>query len=294
MWSRPEYEESEARYSDERGDPKRRLVRALRSERRRLSQGTIELMTLDRPERLNAIDTELLDALALRIAEIGREPEIRAVILTGAGKRAFSAGADISEFRELSPIAADALMGYGHSVFGALERLAQPTIAAINGYALGGGLELALACDFRLAAASAQLGQPEIKLASIPGWGGTQRLPRVVGESVAKDLILTGRLITAQEAADLHLVHRVYEDGILLDAALTFADDLAAKSATALGLAKRALHARLGQGELGYDIERQAVGLCFTTVEQRLAVEAFGTQPQEGPAASSGNTSPRR
>jgi enoyl-CoA hydratase/carnithine racemase len=199
-------------------------VSPLGSERRRLEHGIVEILTVDRPQRLNAIDAELLDALAERVAAIAATPQVGAVIVTGAGTRAFSAGADVSRFAQLRPLDADALMARGQRAFAALEALPQPTIAAVNGYALGGGLELALACDLRLMAASAQVGQPEITLANVPGWGATQRLPRIVGEAAAKDLILTGRLLDAAEARRIGLVHQVCERDELMDRALGLAD----------------------------------------------------------------------
>jgi enoyl-CoA hydratase len=250
-------------------------MRGLRSERRQVAGGVVEVLTADRPERLNAIDGDLLDALTERVAEIGRDREVRAVIVTGAGPRAFSAGADVTAFAGLDGVGADALMTRGHRAFAALEELPQPSIAAINGYALGGGLELALACDFRLIAASATVGQPEISLASIPGWGATQRLPRIAGEAVAKDLILTGRLVDAPEAYRLGLVNRVCDDDVLLDEALALAERLAGHAPAPMRLAKRAIHAARGPMSAGLDVERQGVGLCFTTAEQQEAVRRF-------------------
>jgi enoyl-CoA hydratase len=247
----------------------------LRSERRPLDEGAVEVLTLDRPERLNAIDGAMLDALAGRLAAIAEDRDVRAVVVTGSGHRAFSAGADVSAFAGLDPLMADALMGRGQRVFAALEELPQPTIAAINGYALGGGLELALACDLRLAAASASLGQPEISLANLPGWGATQRLPRIVGEGAAKDLVLSGRRVTAVEAAGLGLVHAMCEDAELLDEALALAGGLARHAPVALAMAKRAIHAARGSTAQGYEVERQAVALCFTTSEQQAATRRF-------------------
>jgi enoyl-CoA hydratase len=199
-------------------------VSPLASERRQLAHGTVELLTVDRPRRLNALDGELLDAIAERVAAIAATPAIGAVLVTGAGARAFSAGADVTRFDRLGPLAADALMGRGQRAFAALEALPQPTVAAVNGYALGGGLELALACDLRVLSTSARVGQPEITLANIPGWGATQRLPRIVGEAVAKDLILTGRLVDADEARRIGLAQRVCAPSALLATALALAD----------------------------------------------------------------------
>lgn len=234
----------------------------------------VVIITLDRPERANAINREMLDALRRQVADAMGDAEVRALIITGAGERAFSAGADIGQFVGLAPRDADELMAYGQEVFAQIEDCPKPVIAAINGYALGGGLELALACDFRVAGRSARLGQPEITLANLPGWGGTQRLPRIIGEPMAKELILTGRLVEAEEALSLHLVHRVCDDGAVLEGALRIAAQMVQYSATALAGAKRAIHAGRA-GAAGYAVERQAVVQCFTTPEQQAAVERF-------------------
>jgi enoyl-CoA hydratase len=249
----------------------------LRSERRPLATGgAVELLVLDRPQRLNAIDAGALDALEQRLTARPAASDVRAVIVTGAGERAFCAGADVTGFDELGPLGAEAVMARGQHVMQLLEQLPQPTIAAINGYALGGGLEVALACDFRLAAATARLGQPEVTLGHIPGWGATQRLPRIVGEAVAKDLILSARTLDAREAAELRLVRSVHEPAELIDAALTLARTLAAHPAPeALALAKRAIHAARAGGAIGYEVERQAVALCFTTAAQQAAIRRF-------------------
>jgi enoyl-CoA hydratase len=249
----------------------------LRSERRLLDGGAaVELVTLDRPRRLNAIDANTLDTLEARLRELAATPEVRAVIVTGVGDRAFCAGADVTGFDELGPLGAEAVMARGQCVMSLLEQLPQPTIAAINGYALGGGLEVALACDFRLAADSARLGQPEITLGHIPGWGATQRLPRIVGEAVAKDLILSARMLGAQEALALRLVRSIHAPAQLLDAALALAAEIAAHpEPAAAALAKRAIHAARDGGAAGYEVERQAVALCFTTTAQQAAIRRF-------------------
>jgi enoyl-CoA hydratase len=257
-------------------------VSGLRSERRELPNGTVALLTIDRQERLNAIDAATMETLGEQLAAIADDRGVRAVVITGAGERAYCSGADVTEFAGLGAIEADVAMARGQRTLAELEALPQPTIAAINGYALGGGLELALACDFRLAAASARVGQPEITLGHIPGWGGTQRLPRIAGEAVAKDLILSGRMVDAAAALDLGLVHRVCADGTLLDAAVGMADELASRAPAGLALAKRAIHAARSGGSAGYDVERQAVALCFTTAEQQQAVRRFAQAEGRG------------
>lgn len=242
---------------------------------------TVEVLRLNRPERLNAINREMLSLLGAYVSEASLDAGVRCLVVTGAGDRAFSAGADIGELSGLSARQAEELMALGQDVYAALEDCPKPVLAAINGYALGGGLELALACDLRIAERRALLGQPEITLANVPGWGGTQRLPRVVGEAVAKDLILTGRLVGADEALSLRLVSRT-TDGSALEAALRLAESLCCYSPTAIALAKKAVGAARGQG--GYAVERLAVALCFTTTEQHEAVRDFLSRRGPTPA----------
>ena len=183
----------------------------------------------------------------------------------------------------------------GQRVFGALEALTLPVVAAVNGYALGGGLELAMACDFRVAARSARFGQPEITLANIPGWGGTQRLPRLVGEGRAMDLILTGRLIDAEEAAAIGLVHQLCENGETVDAALALLNRVTAHSRVAIAEAKQAIHASRLAGPAGYAVERHGVAVCCATAEQADAVARFlATQRERRPPGSKHPPSPER
>lgn len=253
-------------------------------ERRALGDATVAVVTLQRPERSNAINREMLDALRAQFSALARDDAIRVIVLTGAGERAFSAGADVHQFVGMTPAAAEELMAYGQTIFQQIEDCARPVIAAINGYALGGGLELALACDIRIAAPHARLGQPEITLANLPGWGGTQRLPRTIGEPMATELILTGRLVDAQEALALHLVHQVCAAGAL-EGALQFAGLLVPHAALALAGAKQAIHAaRAAGGGAGYVVERQAVARCFGTPEQQAAVQQFMQRRKETPA----------
>ena len=234
----------------------------------------VEVLTLNRPERLNAINGEVLSLLEAYMTEAAKDNDIRCVVVTGAGEQAFSAGADVGDLSDLDPLQALELMTTGQRAYATLEECPKPVLAAINGYALGGGLELALACDLRIAGTNARLGQPEITLANVPGWGGTQRLPRIVGEGVAKDLILTGRVVGPSEALALRLVSRTTE-GPVLEAALSLADGLSSYSPTAVALAKQAIHAGRAPGRHGYVVERQAVALCFTTTEQHEAVRRF-------------------
>ena len=212
-------------------------------------EGAVAIVTVDRPDAMNALDRPTLEELRDRLRELAKDSEARAVVLTGAGDRAFVAGADIKYMSGLGVDEARAWGALGHEAGRLLETMAKPTIAAINGFALGGGCELALACDLRYASTKAKLGQPEINLGIIPGWGGTQRLARVAGLGFAKDLVLTGRVVDAEEALRAGLVHRVVEPDELLPRTLETATLLAAKSPVALASAKAALNRALGGAE---------------------------------------------
>jgi enoyl-CoA hydratase len=171
---------------------------------------TVATVTVDRPEAMNALDQPTLTELRDRLATLVADSDVHVVVLTGAGDRAFIAGADIKAMAEMDVQQAQAWGALGHETASLLETMPKPTIAAVNGFALGGGCELALACDVRYASATARLGQPEVSIGIIPGWGGTQRLPRVVGIGVAKELILSGRLVDAEEALRIGLVNAVF------------------------------------------------------------------------------------
>jgi enoyl-CoA hydratase/carnithine racemase len=237
------------------------------------------LLTLNRPERLNALSRELLAALDAQCAALANDAEVRAVVVTGAGERAFCAGADVNELDGIAPREAFELMRLGQQALDRLAGLPQPTIAAVNGVALGGGCEVALACDVRFAAAGARFGQPEITLANVPGWGGTQRLPRLIGPGRAAELILGGELVDAPTALAWGLANRVVDDARLLEEALAFARRLAGFSATALAGAKHAIAHGLAHGQAaGLMVEAEAVARCCETDEQRAAVRAFLTR----------------
>jgi enoyl-CoA hydratase len=238
--------------------------------------GGVVVVTLDRQEALNALNREVLSELRDRLRELATDTETRVLVLTGAGDRAFAAGADIKEMTEMGVLEGHAWGSLGHECGRLLESMPKPTLAAVNGFALGGGCELALACDIRYASERAQFGQPEINLAIIPGWGGTQRLARAVGPALAKDLILTGRAIDAAEALRIGLVSAVYPAGELLDRALETAAALAAKSAVALSAAKDAANRSL-QGDLGAGLSYEAIlfAALFATEDQKEGMRAF-------------------
>ena len=231
-------------------------------------------MTVDRPEAMNALDRPTLEELRDRLLELRDDEEARVVILTGSGEKAFVAGADIKYMSGLEVDEAKEWGGLGHQCGQLLETMPKPTIAAINGFALGGGCELALACDLRYASSAAKLGQPEINLGIIPGWGGTQRLARACGLGAAKDLIMTGRVVDADEALRMGLVNGVHDP--VLEKARQVAALLASKSPLALAAAKRALNHAL-QGDHVENLEREAdeFGALFASEDAHEGMSAF-------------------
>jgi enoyl-CoA hydratase len=231
--------------------------------------GGVAVVTIDRQDALNALNVETLTELRDRLKEVAEDAEIRAVVLTGAGEKAFVAGADIKYMSSLEPGQAKEWGALGHAAANLLEQMPKPTIAAINGFALGGGCELALACDLRYASERAKLGQPEINLGIVPGWGGTQRLARVCGVGVAKDLIFTGRTIDAETAYRVGLVNRVVDP--VLDAAVETARELGSKSPVALALAKRLVN--MSPGAL--DREADEFGDLFASEDAKEGLAAF-------------------
>jgi enoyl-CoA hydratase len=233
-------------------------------------------VTIDRPDALNALDVSTLTALRDRLRELESAQGTRVIVLTGAGEKAFAAGADIKYMSGLGVDEAKEWGALGHEVTRLLETVPKPTIAAINGFALGGGCELALACDLRYAASTARLGQPEINLGIIPGWGGTQRLARVAGAGRAKELILTGRTIDADEALRAGVVHAVYELGELMEKTMEVAAQLASKSPLALAAAKEAVN-RAFQGEHADNLRQEAEGFgqLFASEDAKEGLGAF-------------------
>ncbi|MBX5443960.1 enoyl-CoA hydratase-related protein [Sphaerobacter sp.] len=238
--------------------------------------GHVATLTLNRPDVLNAFNTEQLEALRDALAGVTRDPEVRAIIITGAGDRAFAAGADIAEMRDKGPSQALIFARLGQSVCSMLENAPQPTIAAINGFALGGGCELALACDIRICSENAQLGQPEVTLGIPPGWGGTQRLARVIGRAAAKELILTGRRIGAEEALRLGLVSAVYPAEELMPRARELAERIAANAPVAVYYAKEAINRGVETDlETALAYEAHLFALAFDTRDQKEGMGAF-------------------
>jgi enoyl-CoA hydratase len=234
------------------------------------------VLTLNRPEALNALSVEILDELDGLLDAIESQPEVRAVVVTGAGDRAFTAGADIGHLREATPLQAREYAKRGHAVLGRIEAFPKPVIAAVNGYALGGGCELALACDIRLASETARFGLPEVNLGIFPGWGGTQRLARATSPGFAKEMIFTGRQVDAQEARAAGLVNHVHPPGELMDRAMELAETIAAKPPWAIAVAKEVVNLAL-EGDLQGHLAREldAFALAFTTEDQREGMAAF-------------------
>ncbi|MEP6910095.1 MAG: enoyl-CoA hydratase-related protein [Actinomycetota bacterium] len=234
------------------------------------------VLTLNRPEAMNALDVATLTALRDRLLELREDESVRVVILTGAGDRAFAAGADIKYMSALSVDEAKEWGELGQNVGQLLEIAPQVSIAAVNGFALGGGCELALACDIRYAASTAKLGQPEVNLGIIPGWGGTQRLARVCGLGVAKELILSGRVIDADEALRIQLVNAVFEPGELMAKVMEAAQTIAAKGPLALAAAKAAVnHALQGDHVENLQSEADRFGDLFSSADAKEGMAAF-------------------
>ena len=239
----------------------------------RLDSGDVSTITIDRPDRMNALNAEVLDDLngALDDAE---SAGTRVLVIRGAGEKAFVAGADIGAMAEMSSEEAYAIASRGHRTMDRVASFPAPTIAAINGYALGGGLELALACDLRVASERAVLGQPETDLGIMPGWGGTQRLPGIVGEETARRMIYFGERIDAQDAYDRGLVGDLVAHDELDEFVADLAADLAERPARALQAAKASID-RSDDGEAGFAYERRTWAGLFGTPDQREGMAAF-------------------
>jgi len=234
------------------------------------------LVTLNRPRALNALNGQLLSELSAVVARVASDAGVRALVLTGAGDRAFVAGADITELAALDAESARRFAASGQSVFGALERLGKPSIAAINGFALGGGCELAMACTLRLAADTAQLGQPEVDLGLIPGFGGSQRLARLIGHGRALALLLGGHQIGAEEAERIGLVNRVVPAVHLKTEAMALAQQLAAKAPLAVRYLLNAVYAGADLPlEQALQLEATLFGLSASTADMKEGTRAF-------------------
>lgn len=238
------------------------------------TEGGVGTVTINRPDVRNALNTQVVGDLRAALTEFRYDDSVGVVVFTGAGDRSFAAGADIGELRDKTML--DALASTMQGVYDEIEGYEKPTIAAVNGYALGGGCELAMACDIRISSQNARFGLPEVTLSIIPGAGGTQRLARLVGKGKAIEMILTGRMIGAEEALRVGLVTQVTSPDALLDAARETANDILKKGPLAVRLAKLAVHAGFETDQkTGLVIERLAQAVLFTSEDKREGTSAF-------------------
>lgn len=232
-------------------------------------------ITINRAKKLNALNREVMDELAAAVREVYHNEEIRSVLLTGAGEKAFVAGADISEFLEISPENGTVLAENGQRMFSRIETCPKPFIAAVNGFALGGGCELAMACHFRIAADTAAFGQPEVNLGLIPGYGGTQRLPRLIGRGRALEFMMTGEIITADRALEMGLVNHVVTAGELITFSRELLLKIQRKAPLAVSRVITCVNAAFQPGTDGFETERREFGRCFGTDDMKEGAEAF-------------------
>lgn len=239
-------------------------------------EGPLAMLTIDRPTAMNAFNTKALQEIEVALRFLSHDTDLRALIVTGAGDRAFVAGADIAEMANFTPKEARSFAGVGHRVFHLMESLNIPTIAAVNGFALGGGCELALACDLIYASEKAKFGQPEVNLGVIPGFGGTQRLTRLVGRTRAMELIFTGKIIDAQKAKEIGLVLEVLPHDQLMAHCRSVAEEMMKKGPLAIAQAKRVIQFG-ADGDLrsANELERQGFSMLFGSEDQREGMKAF-------------------
>jgi len=236
----------------------------------------IALVTVSRPEKLNALSRDTMAELADAFGRVDHDAAIRALIVTGAGEKAFVAGADIKELAVLTPLEAQELSGRGQAIFRKLEQMPKPSVAAVNGFALGGGLELAMSCTIRVAGPDARFGQPEVKLGIVPGYGGTQRLPRLVGRGRALEILISGETIDSAEAFRVGLVNYVTPQNELLPFCRAWLHKVLANGAKAVSLTMQAVDVGLDCGiDQGLRFEAAAFGLTAATDDRREGTRAF-------------------
>ncbi|MFN8155100.1 MAG: enoyl-CoA hydratase-related protein [Bacteroidia bacterium] len=233
------------------------------------------IITINRPDKLNALNKETIAEVGQAIAAAQQDDQVRGVILTGAGSKAFIAGADIAEFSSFNLAQGMELSAHGHHVFNSVEQCRKPVIAAVNGFALGGGCELAMACHLRVAAENAKFGQPEVKLGLIPGYGGTQRLPQLIGKGKAMELLMSADMIDAGEAYRLGLVNYVVPADQLMDKCREILNKISAQAPVAVAEIVRTVNAHYDKEKDGFREEVERFGACFTTDDFKEGTDAF-------------------
>lgn len=239
-------------------------------------EGEIGILTINRPKSLNALNIETLKEIQMGIQEVKDHSNVKVLILTGAGEKAFVAGADIMEMKEMNSLQASQFSNLGHLTLNMIQDLDRPVIAAVNGFALGGGMEVALACDFIYASENAKFGLPEVTLGVFPGFGGTQKLPRLIGKGKAKELILTGKMVSAQEAYQMGIVNRVVPQDSLMEEAKKVAGQIAGNGTVGVRLAKMVTDAGYNMDlEKACSLESYAFGISFATEDQKEGMTAF-------------------
>lgn len=240
------------------------------------SQSGLATLTFNRPKALNALNNALIEEFSLVLDQIASNQDIRVLILTGAGDKSFVAGADINELATFNPLEAKLFSKKGHQALHKLQTLPIPVIAAVNGFALGGGSEIALACDFVYASKNAKFGLPEITLGLIPGFGGTQRLPRLIGKNLAKELIFSGKMINADEAKQMGIVNQVHEAESLMEAVRTTANVIASRGKSSLRAAKEVINKGMDVDlHSGCHMEIDAFSLCMASADAKEGTRAF-------------------
>lgn len=236
----------------------------------------VALLTVNRPKALNALNSEVLDELRSAVEALNLDDAVKVVVVTGSGEKAFVAGADIAEMAEIDSMQALAFARKGQELISLIGKMNKPVIAAVNGFALGGGLELALACDFIYASDTARLGLPEVTLGIIPGFGGTQKLPRLIGRNKAKEMIFTGKMLTAAEAREWGMVNAVFPAGDLLEKTMEVGKKIAQNGTLGLSHAKKAINTGLDMGEEeGIRYESALFATLFSSADQKEGMQAF-------------------
>lgn len=238
--------------------------------------GAIAIVTINRPKALNALNSDTLSELSTVLDKLGSDSSVKVVIITGSGEKAFVAGADISQMRNFNALEGRKFAQLGQATFRKVELMSQPVIAVVNGFALGGGCELAMACDLRIASDNAKFGQPEVTLGLTAGFGGTQRLPRLVGTGVASELLFTGDIIDSNEAFRIGLVNRVYPLETLMEEALKLANRIAGRAPAAVQLSKCAIQRGMNMDlDSAQAYEAEVFGLTCSTQDQKEGCSAF-------------------